>query len=134
MNVIIAQPPNIKKIIKALGPRRSTTIYTFGSMIYNPGGGFISDDLRAHEDTHSVQQGADPDAWWAEYLKDPAFRYRMELAAYRNQYKFFRQTPRNRDRQKSFLFARKLASDLSSEIYGHAATYDQAFKQITNGI
>mgnify|MGYP001563295695 CR=1 FL=1 len=137
MKVIIGEyPPNIKKIEAVLGkdPIESGVVYTYGSTIYNPHGGYIPDDLMVHEETHMKQHGDDPAAWWDKYLVDPEFRLHEELEAYRNQYKQFRSHSKNRDRQKSFLFAYKIATDLSGPIYGNIISRQDALNMIKSGI
>ncbi len=128
MKIISENPPNIKKIVEALGVRKPTVIYTYGPVIYNPGNGYIGNELMAHEETHMVQQGNDPDSWWDKYLKDPDFRLKQELEAYRNQIKEFRSIPSNRSREKVFFYIRNIALSLSGPTYGGIINYEKAFQ------
>ena len=127
MKILIEHPPNIQKIRRKF-TLRDTTIFTYGNILYNPNNGYISEDLVAHEETHARQQGDDPAAWWKKYLKDPEFRLQQEVEAYRNQYKKFLE--KCKDRQKIFLFVRKIAGDLSSSLYGNMVDYYEAVKLI----
>lgn len=129
MKVITAFPPNIEKIEAALGknPPESCVIYTYGDTIYDPHGGSIDPYLMIHEETHTQQQGSDPEGWWDRYLVDIPFRLEMELQAYRKQYRAF---AKGRDRNIAFIFLNRLARDLSSSIYGNIISHEKAIKLI----
>jgi len=130
MKIVIDYPPNIEKIKEAFGEIRPSIVFTFGDTLYNPGNGNISDDLMVHEEIHMKQQGDNPEAWWEKYLMDSTFRLHEELEAYRNQYKQFWSHSKNRDRQRSFMFATKLAIDLSGPIYGNIIGFQDALNMI----
>lgn len=90
----------------------------------------ISDDIQAHEAVHTKQQAdfGGPEKWWDEYLADPAFRLSQEVEAYRTQYKYLMEKcarPYRRARVKD------IVADLSSGMYGHVVTKEQALKLIT---
>lgn len=125
MKIIIDYPPNIEQIKKAnVFELRPTCVFTYGDTIYNPGGGEITPDLEVHEETHYMQQGGDPEKWWNKYLADPEFRLKQEVEAYRNQYREFIKT--TRDRNIIFQFVRRIAGDLASPLYGSVVTYFEA--------
>src|SRR3990167_5904365 len=86
MKQINDYPPNIEQI-RAAFPLHKGIVFTYGDTIYNPDGGFIDQHLEAHEATHALQQALiGVDRWWDRYIRDPVFRFRQELEAYRAQY------------------------------------------------
>ena len=102
MKIKVENPPMLESILAAgMIPNLQTTIFTYGDTIYNPGDNELPDHLIEHEDTHSKQQGDDPDAWWLRYVNDPYFRLQQEIEAYVNQYKFI--CKQVTDRNKRFL-------------------------------
>lgn len=106
----------------------STICYTYGDTLYTPNAGKpIEKHLLKHEMTHVKQQGSDPDAWWDMYGKSPQFRYEQELEAYRNQYKSFKN---EHGKIKAYEFAKYLANDMSSPMYGGMCTGYQALQDI----
>ena len=134
MKIVYFYPPNIKEISEKFKLRK-TVVFTYGNIIYNPGRGKITDDLKVHESTHMRQQAKGPwygpELWWKEYLKNPAFRLDQEVEAYRNQLIYFKS--KNHDVRKVLAFKDKLARDLSSEIYGNLVHYQTADRLIKNG-
>jgi len=110
-----AVPANIKDIC-----------YTYGDTCYTTSER-LRTDLERHEMTHTKQQGADPDDWWAMYGRSPKFRYEQELEAYRVQYKYVLAKD---GRIKAFEFAKHLARDMSSPMYGDMCTFNQALQDI----
>ena len=123
-------PPNYKEI-EARFTLNEGTIFTYGEDIYNPNGGYIDKHLLIHEGTHSVQQGDNVKRWWDRYLVDDDFRFVQELEAYQNQYVSFCRDFKDRNAQSRFLF--RLASDLSSELYGKICTQQEASRMIKSG-
>lgn len=127
MIIIDGFPPNIEEIRKELTPPPNT-VFTFGEVIYAPGIDFkLPDDLIVHEETHQKQQGNRAQDWWRRYLKDINFRFEQELAAYRNQYRFF---AKHHNRNQTFNFAREIAMDLSSQMYGNIVDFTKALNMI----
>lgn len=102
----------------------SKPIFTYGDTIYNPFNGEIDDLLIAHETAHAVQQGEDPESWWARYLTDTGFRFKEELAAYQVQYQVARDTVRERNKVAMLLY--HMAADLSGPMYGSMCTAPEA--------
>ena len=122
-------PPNIEKIRERFR-LVSNAVFTYGDTLYNPKGGFIDDALWAHEETHSRQQKKiGTEKWWGQYLKDPSFVLSQESEAYLNQYQFAKKTIKNREELSSF--ARRLAKDLSSSLYGNCVSFSEAYHLIT---
>jgi hypothetical protein len=76
MEIIHDFPPNFDEIEKVFGSIPITVVFTYGSKIYAPGHGDISENLMVHEQIHEAQQAeaGGPESWWKRYLEDPIFR------------------------------------------------------------
>ena len=122
-------PPNMIAIAKAF-PVDDLTVYTYGSTLYAPHATNIPEDLLVHEETHSRQQGLEPALWWDKYIADPQFRLKMELGAYRAQYRFYKKLPQARQNPPAFKLLLTLARDLSGPLYGHLVDYYTAIALI----
>lgn len=102
--------------------------YTYGDTLYTTKEeSELERHLLRHEKTHTHQQGEDPDAWWRMYGKSPKFRYEQELEAYRVQYRYFREV---NGKVKAFEFAKYLANEMASPMYGGMCTAPQALQGI----
>lgn len=123
-------PPNYEEIKTRFDIEGKPVVFTYGDILYNPHEGGIPPHLIIHEKTHTKQQGNNPKEWWDRYLIDDKFRFDQEVEAYRNQYKFFKETTKDRNAVAKFLF--KIASDLSGEIYGNLCTHTEAQQLIRN--
>lgn len=99
--------------------------YTYGETCYTPRP--LTKDLERHELTHTKQQGSDPDWWWIHFGNDPKFRYEQELEAYRVQYQYYKAV---HGKVKAFEFAKYLANDMASPMYGNMCTEHQALQDI----
>lgn len=132
MKVVYGYPPNYQDIIKVFDiANRPNLVFTYGDTIYTARyKGALPEHVKVHERTHQKQQGSDPAGWWAKYLTDTAFRVAQEVEAYRRQYKFFISKNHNIKEQQQFLTLK--AMDLSSEIYGHVVTLQEAKDLIKN--
>ena len=133
MDVIIAQPPNLKDIQKAFPAivGKKGIVYTYGNLIFNPDGGEIDEPLQFHEATHSLQQdGLGVERWWHCYLTDPGFRLQQEIEAYQNQYRRYCELVKDRNRRAVFL--NRIAVDLSSSQYGNIIDLHSARQRISN--
>ncbi len=130
MQIIVNYPPNIDKIDNAFNARGKPVVFTYGNIIFNPLDGEVTRDLLKHEETHMKQQGSDIEGWWDRYIKDKDFRLKQELEAYRNQYNFIKNSGKNWNYVSIFLS--RIATDLSSEIYGNIISYDEAMRLIKN--
>jgi hypothetical protein len=127
MKIIIDYPPNIEQIDKVFNVKNTKGIvYAYGDVLYNPDNGVIDVPLIAHEQTHTIQQGDSPEEWWVKYLNDSEFRLSQEIEAYRNQY--IKYCDLVKDKNKRFNFLRKIASDLSSPMYGNIIKLEEALK------
>lgn len=115
-------PPNIEKI-RAVFPLHRGIIFTYGDTLYNPDRGTIDEALIKHEETHTRQQGDDPDKWWERYFVDVEFRAEQELEAYQNQYKY---AVDNYSRPQRRLLLKQISKDLSSAMYGNIMTKEKA--------
>jgi len=127
MKIVFKYPPNIKRI-KEHFPIKRGVIFTYGNRLYNPDRGEIDDALMVHEETHTAQQGNNPDEWWDRYFIDKAFRLEQETEAYQNQYKYALDNY-NRASRKRLL--RQISKDLSSSLYGNLITEKEAKEIIT---
>lgn len=120
-------PPNYQDIKMILVPG-ARTVFTYGKTMYiqdNPPEN-ITEELIAHEETHSRQQ-KNPREWWERYLVDTKFRLEQEIEAYHNQYVHFK------DRHKwnkVDVLLNEIARDLSSPMYGGIISYDDARERI----
>jgi hypothetical protein len=105
------------------------TVWTYGNVIFNPGGQQLPDHIIVHEATHMRQQAEiGKDEWWKRFLIDPAFRVEQEAQAYSVQYGFF--CGQVHDRNKRALFLRQLASHLSGPLYQTSLSHAEAVSLI----
>lgn len=125
--IIQDYPPNYDKIA-ATFELSGREIFAYAGKIYNPGKGRITPELIAHEEVHFRQQGRDPDGWWELYLKNPEFRYEMELDAHRAEYRAFCAIHGDRNARARFL--QMLARRLSSPMYGKVVDFREAMRAI----
>ena len=139
--VEIEFPPNYKELCEVFDIKDSKTIvFTWGDTLYNPFNIPISQDLLVHEQTHTRQQQSlikdyetlqkGARLWYNKYIKDKDFRLDQEIAAYRNQYKFFTEVVKDRNKQAKFLW--EIARHLSSEMYGNIIEHSEAMQKIRN--
>lgn len=126
MIIIEDYPPNYKDIEIKFHPS-PRTVFTWGDIIYNPNRVRIPKDLEVHESVHMKQQAGYPKMWWERYLVDPKFRLSQELEAYITQFRYYKKI------NKSWMpFARRIAGDLSSSLYGYIISYSDALWKIIN--
>lgn len=128
MKIVQDYPPNYDTLLKHFDIAGRPAVFTWGDILYNPKGGQVDKHLLAHEQTHAVQQGADPQAWWDRYIADPEFRVQQEVEAYGAQYRFVCAMVSNDKVRKDFLF--QIASGLSGPVYGSMLTHAQAESRI----
>lgn len=129
MNVVAGLPPNINQIAKRFNLTNITgVVFTYGDTIYNPSNGIIDVYLMTHEETHSRQQGESPWIWWKKYLVSDSFRLSQEVEAYRAQYEHFCKNKKDPFKEEQFLT--RLASDLSSPMYGSICSLEEAKEYI----
>ncbi len=145
MEIIKDYPPNYALICSVLKPNREA-VFAYGNRIYNPSGRDIAPDIEHHEEVHMRQQGDNPDAWYARYVTEPAFRLSQELEAYGEQYIFARnhieQAAADADKEGKVLAAGKtqllewalegMAMALSGQEYGNLISYGAARSKIRN--
>ena len=128
MKIIKDYPPNYEEITKTFTLHEGI-IFTYGDTIYNPDDGPIDELLIAHEETHQKQQLAwGIERWWAKYLENKEFRTNQELMAYRVQYREAKRILK--DRERLFLYLRKMAVSLSGEMYGNLMSLEEATQAI----
>ncbi len=121
-------PPNIEKI-RAVFPLHKGIIFTYGDTLYNPDKGNIDEALIKHEETHTRQQGDNPDEWWEKYFVDIDFRASQEIEAYRNQYQY---AVENYSRPMRRALLKQISKDLSSAMYGNIISKEEAISSIKN--
>ena|SRR3990167_6457992 len=106
-----------------------TTVFVWGRDIYTKYK--LDQALFIHEYTHCEQQrlskfwGA---IWLIRYIFSPRFRLKQEIEAYQNQYAYY--CSRDKDRNFQARFLHRLASDLSSSLYGNLVNFEEAKKAI----
>ena len=122
-------PPNIDEIRKHF-ELTGDEIFTYGKIIYNPNKKTLTPDLLAHESVHLEQQSGKAEEWWKLYLADSVFRAYQECPAHWTQYQIAKSIIK--DRNKRFLYAKQLAMNLSSVVYGKMMTFNQAYDLITS--
>lgn len=126
MKIIHARPPNFDAIAAALPMAHAkTVIFTYGDTLFVPGGGAISPWIMTHEHIHSVQQGADPIAWWDRYIADVEFRFAQELEAHRAEWRaWLAAAPRNRAERRGYMVV--VGSRLAGPLYGRMVRFAKA--------
>jgi hypothetical protein len=123
-------PPIYEKARKLWGVDfEKGVVFTYGDTCHTATG-TLPNHMVPHEETHSLQQGDDPAAWWEEYMRNPAFRLAQELEAYRAQYAWIRLHVKGR--QQQFELLKKLARDLSGPMYGLDIGFQKALMMIAN--
>ena len=129
MEVSNTHPPNYEQILLVFPQAANKgVIFTYGNTIYNPTGGPVSDELKAHEAIHCARQGNDIAGWWDRYLSDPEFRLDEELPAHRAEYRRFLFTHRDREECNAYLL--RISERLASPLYGHLVSPNQARRMI----
>lgn len=127
MKVVKKYPPNIEEIRKRFDIKGRAVVFTYGDILYAPDSSEISEDLMVHEETHSMQQSTGVKEWWDRYYVDKEFRLEQELEAYRNQYQWAKE---NLNRHYKRRLLKRIAGDLSSELYGGIVSTEEAIKLI----
>lgn len=130
MRIVVDFPPNIGDI-RAVLPITGREMFSWGDIIFNPGGGKLSKELLAHERTHAKQQAGDVEGWWIKYLHDIEFRFQQELEAHQVEYAVNRRLQPNRNLRR--LYLKEISKRLASPMYGSIITYEKARKMIVAG-
>jgi len=136
MKVERALPPNYTQIITRFPSVKDSdnVVFTYGDTLYAPHlpeTEEIPDHLMKHEETHTVQQGNDVDAWWTKYLADSRFRLSQEVEAYHNQYMFIKETYGSNNAKRVLFY---LALDLCGPMYDLEINYLKAEMMIKKGL
>lgn len=129
MKIVQGFPPNIEVLREKFNPGPNA-IFTYGDTVYNPSGGVLSPELRAHEAVHIKQQEGGAEAWWDRYLVDVEFRLEQELAAHRVEYQTYCKSVKDRNKRSRFLNI--IAVRLASPMYGGIITSSQAARRIAS--
>lgn len=126
MKISNEKPPVFEECVKRFGVSWDNTIFTYGDTIH------VKDDLPiwkiVHEETHSIQQGGEPEKWWKRYFDDVEFRLSQEIEAYINEGKWIK--THIKDRNKRFKMIEYNARSLSSGMYGNIISYNEALKKL----
>jgi len=102
-------------------------IITYGNTIYCKYK--LPKEKIIHEKTHIKQQTKyGVKKWWSKYFKDTKFRLNQELEAYRNEWEFIQNNIIGI--QKKRLMLKRIAIDLSSDIYGNIIDYKTALNLV----
>lgn len=121
-------PPNWDDIVAHFPhATRKGVFFAYGGTIYSPSRVLPTSDIVVHERVHFRQQGNDPEAWWDEYILDPAFRLEMEVEAYRAQLSFIRVAYGREQRRKA---ERNIVKALCSPLYGNLIDPDTARERL----
>lgn len=122
-------PPNWAAVVAkfpVVAEQQDRVVFTYAPYIYVPGGQELPPDLYVHESIHLKQQGDAPEVWWDRYLADADFRLEQELEAYGAQLAMF-----NNAGNRRFEYEKnRLATDVSSALYGNMVSYGDAVSQI----
>lgn len=129
MKLVKGYPPIWPQIVATgMKPDEKRVVITYGDSIYIPSGLQPSADLIEHEETHSVQQGDNPDKWWSRYIDDQYFRIEQETEAYAAQFAYV--CAQQKDRNKRHIVLISLAKSLSGPTYGSVISMENAMKTI----
>lgn len=82
------KPPMVEVCEKYFGANWNRgTIFAYKGTIHAKNPSTVTEDVVAHEQVHLEQQRmfGDADLWWDMYLRDPEFRCKQEVPAYKAQ-------------------------------------------------
>lgn len=103
-------------------------VITYGDTVHSKLGEDLTDDLKAHESTHSKQQTEmGKDIWWDRYFIDKDFRLSQEVEAYKNQMNYAKKYYQSK--HYKWLLDR-VTSDME-DLYGGMCTKEEALKLIS---
>lgn len=123
MQVKKALPPNYEAIKLAGFGGDEHAIYTYGDTCYTLTEREIPEDILAHEEQHSKQQGNNPDAYIHQWLTDKDFRRESEVEAYAVQLNFLK---KQQGAKIAYALLPEMAKNLASASYKLGLTYHQA--------
>ena len=128
MKTSLEKPPIFDRLQKAFGVEwGGTLVIAYGDTIHHlkP----LSEDVLIHESVHLARQKHDPVQWWESYIRDKEFRFKEELLAYHEQYKFLKDMIRDRNLLSKHLL--RLSKDLSGSMYGNVVSPSEARRLIS---
>ena len=128
MKILNEQPPILDKLLKAGLKPQKTTVFAYGDTLYNPSGVEIPPDILVHEEVHIRQQKDNKNACLEKYLNDKEYRLKVEVEAFREQYKFVCEMLKDRNYRAKCLHS--LAQELSGSVYGKIINYSEAINKI----
>ena len=124
-------PPNYDLLCKHFPIKgKRGVVFTYGDTLYVPDKGEITEDLYAHEETHTKQQSEiGIEEWWEKYIENVEFRLSQEVEAYRNQYQY---AIENYNRPQRRRLLQHISRDLASPMYGSLVSKEEAKSLITD--
>lgn len=128
---IFNQEPAIYKECQrvfGVGEWRAGLVIAYDNAIYCYNDLSERPDIIAHEQVHLAQQNLiGVEKWWEQYLADPAFRLREEVAAYRAQVSFVRM---NYERNRAVRLIQCFCKDMVDLYGGMITSKEAAYKLI----
>jgi len=127
MEIVDDKPPIYSQILSrfpAAGKRG--VIFAWGDKIFNPSRVKISPHFVAHEEVHGNRQNGNPEAWWARYLEERAFRFDEEIYAHNAELQHLSQHGSTRKIRRGATF--EVAGRLASPLYSLGITRKEARK------
>lgn len=132
MKVIYEKPPMYDRIVQRFPQAAGKyVVFSWGDRLYSPSSYPLARQILAHEAVHGVRQGANPEAWWEQYLIDDSFRLTEEIAGHREEYKEYKKSTRDRNMLNAYLSS--IALRLSGPLYGNIISQNEARKEICSG-
>ena len=128
LKILNEQPPILDKLLKAGLKPQKTTVFAYGDTLYNPSGVEIPPDILIHEEVHIRQQKDNKDDCLEKYLNDKEYRLKVEVEAFREQYKFVCEMLKDRNDRAKCLHS--LAQELSGSVYGKIINYSEAINKL----
>lgn len=127
---VVERKSRLWHLVKIVFPNANLerTFFTFGDAVYTPG--YITDDLKIHEEVHTIQQKHSnlyAVWWWIKYILSKKFRYSQELPAYGEQLKFLR---KGKDRNTQHRMLMDIARCLSNPLYNSMVSHNQAIEDL----
>lgn len=126
--VVFEKPPLFAAIDAVFKVAGRPILFSWGRLIYNPMRVFVAPELMAHEAVHGERQ-VNVEAWWANYLISPQFRFDEELPAHRAEFKALCEIHRPQWRSQRGMrrvMAAHVARKLAAPLYGSLISIEKA--------
>ena len=143
MQILVERPPIWDDIVRVFDVDLlvAKPIFAWGSIIYNPYGHKLGDELIAHEEMHGIRQTSwsphvgfqikqdEPkiQQWWRDYLASPSFRLEEEIPAHRAEYRQLLRMHGNTRRNRR-IYLTQVSKRLRNPLYqyNHLVSFEQA--------